>query len=218
MRIELEKQDIPLVERFSDEGWKVRWDIRETTDKEGNGTGKWTCEEETVNYPPSLDDIKGMVADWQDKQTDGAIRHGYVWNEKKVLLSDENRANFKAVFDLAVMVEPQLQAWDAAHPLLAGQQYTLEEAKMPDGTPMLDEAGVPIMVQVPTGRPKAVLPTTFKLGDREDPNFHTFTTLEELTDFYTGGMTHVSSCYESGWVKGSTFDFAPYEAALEALG
>ncbi len=45
------------------------------------------------------------------------------------------------------------------------------------------------------------LPVTFKFGDDAKPVYHTFETLEELTDFYMKAMVHVQTVLSDGWKK-----------------
>lgn len=60
------------------------------------------------------------------------------------------------------------------------------------------------------------LPVTFKMGEREDgtPVYHTFGTMEEAEDFYTTAVDYIHQRLTDGWRKKDTFDFTPYEEAL----
>ena len=75
----------------------------------------------------------------------------------------------------------------------------------------------------------ATLPVTFKMSEQEvevesegsegrktekKPVYHTFTTMEEATDFFMKAMAFIQSCYEEGWAIKDSFDFTPYEQAL----
>ena len=62
----------------------------------------------------------------------------------------------------------------------------------------------------------AVLPLTFKLGEQEDatPVYHTFETFEELNQFYLAAFAWVNRCLQEGWNEKDSFDFTPYEEAL----
>lgn len=63
-----------------------------------------------------------------------------------------------------------------------------------------------------------LLPVTLKLGKTNEPeNFYTFTTLEELREFFSAGVRHLINAYGSGWNKIASFDWAPYEDALKEL-
>nr|DAW09124.1 MAG TPA: hypothetical protein [Caudoviricetes sp.] len=55
------------------------------------------------------------------------------------------------------------------------------------------------------------LPVTFKLGTDEEPVYHEFTTVDELSDFYTKAMQHVQDTLKSGWRKKDAFDYGLYE-------
>lgn len=55
------------------------------------------------------------------------------------------------------------------------------------------------------------LPVTFKFGTDEEPVYHEFTTLEELTDFYTKAMKHIQDTLKSGWQKKYAFDLNLYQ-------
>jgi len=78
----------------------------------------------------------------------------------------------------------------------------------------------------------ATLPVTFKMSEVEErtepeeggggktekkPVYHTFTTMEEATDFYLKAMAFLQAGYEAGWQKKDNFDFTPYEQALSPV-
>ena len=55
------------------------------------------------------------------------------------------------------------------------------------------------------------LPITFKLGeDNSMPVYHTFTTIEDLADFYTNAMLYIQQCLSEGWAKKDSFDWSLY--------
>lgn len=56
----------------------------------------------------------------------------------------------------------------------------------------------------------ATLPVVFKLGTDTEPVYREFTTLEELTDFYTKAMQHIQSTLADGWKKKDVFDLSQY--------
>lgn len=56
----------------------------------------------------------------------------------------------------------------------------------------------------------ATLPVTFKFGTDTKPHYHTFETLEELTDFYTRAMKHIQNTLAEGWKKKDAFDLEKY--------
>lgn len=60
----------------------------------------------------------------------------------------------------------------------------------------------------------ASLPVTFKFGDAT-PAYHTFETLEELSDFYTSAIAYVNSVLADGWAKKDALDWSEYERLLE---
>lgn len=200
---------LKLVEALPDGEWAVRWDFVPERDEEGNETGIYSYEEEVLYHIPQLDEVKEMITSWYNKQVDGAILRGCRWNDIPVWLSMENQFNYKSVFDLAAMTEPQVQAWDAANPELAGLEYTMQAVTGTDGESF--------EMPVPTGRPKSVLPAQFKFGTDDEPVYHTFTTLDELAEFYTYTMAYIQGCYTAGWQRKDTFDYSPYEEAIAAL-
>lgn len=55
----------------------------------------------------------------------------------------------------------------------------------------------------------ATLPVTFKFGN-EEPCYHTFDTVEELTDFYTKAMLHIQYTLADGWKKKDAFNVEQY--------
>lgn len=58
------------------------------------------------------------------------------------------------------------------------------------------------------------LPVTFKFGTTQSPVYHTFTTVEELTDFYTQAMAYINGVLAEGWAKKDAVDWSGYDAIL----
>lgn len=56
------------------------------------------------------------------------------------------------------------------------------------------------------------LPVKFKLGETEDgePVYHTFETLEEITDFYTKAIAFINQCLNEGWEMKDSIDWSVY--------
>lgn len=54
------------------------------------------------------------------------------------------------------------------------------------------------------------LPVTFKFGTDDAPCYHTFNTVEELSDFYTKAMQHILSVLADGWSKKDAFSLDSY--------
>lgn len=61
----------------------------------------------------------------------------------------------------------------------------------------------------------ASLPVTFKFGTTENPIYHTFNTIEELSDFYTKAIAYVNQTLADGWSKKDNIDWSVYENALK---
>ena len=55
------------------------------------------------------------------------------------------------------------------------------------------------------------LPVTFKFGSDDEPVYYRFTTLEELSDFYTKAMKYIQETLEAGWKKKDAFDLNLYQ-------
>lgn len=62
----------------------------------------------------------------------------------------------------------------------------------------------------------ASLPVTFKFGDTV-PVYHTFNTLEEISDFYTSAMNYVNKTLADGWSRKDSLDWSEYERLLTEL-
>lgn len=54
------------------------------------------------------------------------------------------------------------------------------------------------------------LPVKFKLGTDAEPVYYEFTTVEELTEFYTGAIAYIQKCLEDGWKKKDAVDYSVY--------
>lgn len=55
------------------------------------------------------------------------------------------------------------------------------------------------------------LPTKFKFGIVDNPRYHTFETVDELTDFYVNMVKHIRSVLEEYWAKKDAIDWQEYE-------
>lgn len=55
----------------------------------------------------------------------------------------------------------------------------------------------------------ATLPVIFKFGT-EQPVYHTFDNLADLTDFYTSAVRHVQDTLETGWREKNEVDYGMY--------
>lgn len=209
MRKETTENSVPIIEALGEGQWAVRWDFKPKLDEQGEKTGVNWYEEEIFFHIPEMDEIREAVTNWQNRQTDAAILQGFRWNGMNVWLSMENQFNYKSVFDLANMNEQAISVWDNEHPDLVGKEFDYEEQTGDDG--------MKVFVPVATGRPHEVLPVTFKFGTDEEPQYHEFTTMEELTEFYTSCMSYIQGCYQGGWQKKDNFDYVPYEEAIVAL-
>lgn len=63
------------------------------------------------------------------------------------------------------------------------------------------------------------LPIKFKLGEDSEGNpvYHTFTSMNAFTDFYTRAIAYINQCLNEGWTRKDSFDFTPYEEALNPV-
>lgn len=54
------------------------------------------------------------------------------------------------------------------------------------------------------------LPIKFKFGTTENPQYHTFETLEDLTNFYMSAMTYINNCLNEGWEQKDAINWDDY--------
>lgn len=59
------------------------------------------------------------------------------------------------------------------------------------------------------------LPLTYKFGTELEPQYHTFETLEELTDFYVSTVQYVKEVLVEGWQKKDAIDWGKYTEELK---
>lgn len=55
------------------------------------------------------------------------------------------------------------------------------------------------------------LPVVFKFGTIDTPVYHTFDTLEDISDFYLSAMAYISKTLEEGWKLKDSIDWSEYE-------
>ena len=196
MKLETTNSDIKLIEKDTKNGlWFIRWDVKKINDN------TYSYEEEAFSYPITIVDVKNVITEWYNKQTNTSILHGFNWKDRQVYLSDENKFNYKAIIDEAARIETAIAIWDKEHPELAGKNHIIEND-----------------IEVPTGRPYTLLPITLKLGrDNSSNSFYVFETIEELQDFFSAGVQYLIGAYGQGWYKIATFDYIPYEEAINDL-
>lgn len=56
----------------------------------------------------------------------------------------------------------------------------------------------------------ANLPVRFKFGTEDEPIYHDFTTIEELTDFYYGAMAFINTTLQEGWTAKDNIDLSVF--------
>ena len=61
------------------------------------------------------------------------------------------------------------------------------------------------------------LPTVFKFGTTEEPIYHKFDTVEELSDFYIKAMKYINEQLAVGWYKKDNIDWSGYEEILNKI-
>ena len=57
---------------------------------------------QTLEHKPTVGEVKQLIIDTINANTDEKILNGFVWNGIRVYLSSENQNNFKAAYDLNV--------------------------------------------------------------------------------------------------------------------
>lgn len=57
----------------------------------------------------------------------------------------------------------------------------------------------------------ANLPLVFKFGSTESPVYHTFTTVEELTDFYVSATKYINETLAEGWARKDAINWEDYK-------
>ena len=60
----------------------------------------------------------------------------------------------------------------------------------------------------------ASLPVKFKFGTSDNPVYYTFTTKEEISDFYSSAITFINKTLEEGWKKKDSLHWSAYETLL----
>ena len=56
----------------------------------------------------------------------------------------------------------------------------------------------------------ATLPVKFKFGTDDEPVYHEFNTIEDLSDFYYKAIAYVQSVLQKGWDVKDLLDFKLY--------
>lgn len=80
--------------------YRIRWDIKSCNNDGTDDTVSFM--EEDILHKPLLDEIKSIVREGINKETDNNILSGFIWKDMSVWLSSENQFNYKAAYDLAV--------------------------------------------------------------------------------------------------------------------
>lgn len=61
------------------------------------------------------------------------------------------------------------------------------------------------------------LPIKFKFGSDELPVYHTFTTVDELQNFYISAMTYINHCLDEGWQIKDSIDWNKYNITNDTV-
>lgn len=67
--------------------WAFRWN--HTKEEEG-----WSANEVVVDYKPTVEEIKEVINNHIDAETQDKIINNFYWNDKKVVLTDSAQRNF----------------------------------------------------------------------------------------------------------------------------
>ena len=81
--------------------WRLRWDV---TSKED---GESSYMEEELDHKPDDEEIRSIISQWYNSETDKKILSGLEYEGHTVWLSSENQFNYKAAYDLAVQTNGQ---------------------------------------------------------------------------------------------------------------
>lgn len=79
--------------------WRIRFDVQKNED------GSADYMEHRFYSKPTLDEVKAVITNFINEQTDLKILSGLRYDNQLVWLSAENQANYKAAYDLAVQTQ-----------------------------------------------------------------------------------------------------------------
>lgn len=79
--------------------WRIRFDVTTRDD------GSVDYMEHEFDHKPSLQEVKAIITNFYNEQTDHCILSGLRYDGQLVWLSSENQANYKAAYDLAVQTQ-----------------------------------------------------------------------------------------------------------------
>ena len=61
------------------------------------------------------------------------------------------------------------------------------------------------------------LPVVFKFGTTDEPVYHQFSSIEELSDFYLKAIQFISDTLATGWAMKDSIDWSEYEETLKTI-
>lgn len=76
--------------------WRVRWDVQEDED---GATAQWM--EEEFDHRPTPEEVKRLIVEWYNEQTERNILEGFEWEGWPVWLSQTNQQNYQSSYNLA---------------------------------------------------------------------------------------------------------------------
>ena len=79
--------------------WRIRFDVQKKED------GSADYMEHRFYSKPTLEEVKTIITNFINEQTDLKILSGLRYDNQLVWLSAENQANYKAAYDLAVQTQ-----------------------------------------------------------------------------------------------------------------
>ena len=81
--------------------WRLRFDVVAGED------GACSYMEEELDHKPDSEEIRSIVSQWYNSETDKKILSGLEYEGHTVWLSNENQFNYKAAYDIAVQTSGQ---------------------------------------------------------------------------------------------------------------
>lgn len=113
----------------------LMWDYQPVTVKNSKGVEVETplavWQEERLNHIPTFDEIKNIITGYYNDKINEEILCGFIWNDMRVWLTNENQFNYKAAYDLAFQTNgaslPQIFKFGDNNKAVYYEFKTLEE-------------------------------------------------------------------------------------------
>jgi len=93
------KEEFYPIKKIKDSLYKISWDLKNI------GGSEYSWKYCTMNYIPSINNIKKIIEDDINKYIQNSIINKFYWNDMKVNLEIDNQIDYKLLYDSSIILD-----------------------------------------------------------------------------------------------------------------